>query len=106
MAKYCSNCGNKLDEKAYVCPKCGVIVNNDINNVNSNVDKGGIGWSFLGFFFPIVGLVLYLVWKNEKPKSAKASLKGFLISVIIGVIFYILVMLFLGIVFLIMAANM
>ncbi len=24
---YCSNCGNKIDEKAYACVHCGVIVN-------------------------------------------------------------------------------
>lgn len=26
---YCRNCGNKLDENAYVCVKCGVLVNSD-----------------------------------------------------------------------------
>ena len=24
MAKFCSNCGNQVDEKAVVCVKCGV----------------------------------------------------------------------------------
>ena len=24
---YCRNCGNKLDDNAYVCVKCGVLVN-------------------------------------------------------------------------------
>ena len=23
--KYCSNCGNQLDDNAYVCPKCGCL---------------------------------------------------------------------------------
>jgi len=26
MAKFCSNCGNQIDEKAEICPKCGVRV--------------------------------------------------------------------------------
>ncbi len=26
MVKYCSNCGNEIDEKAEICPKCGVRV--------------------------------------------------------------------------------
>ena len=25
---YCSNCGNKVDEDAYVCLNCGVILKN------------------------------------------------------------------------------
>lgn len=40
---YCSNCGNKVDDNAYVCVNCGVILRkreNNIrksNNINSNV---------------------------------------------------------------------
>ena len=29
---YCRNCGNKLDENAYVCVNCGVLVDSNINN--------------------------------------------------------------------------
>ena len=46
MAKFCSNCGNELDEKAYVCPKCGVKVN---SNAKSRVCAGLLG-IFLGAF--------------------------------------------------------
>lgn len=51
MAKFCSNCGNKLDEKAYVCPKCGVKVCNDNKNEKgkSKVCAGLLG-IFLGCF--------------------------------------------------------
>jgi len=111
MSKYCGNCGNQVDERAYVCPKCGVIVNNNFNdvnnrNINNVVDNGGIGYAFLGFFFPVVGLILYLVWKDNKPKSAKSVGKGALISVIVGVIFYVLLMILFGVVFCIMSSNM
>ena len=29
---YCRNCGSKLDENAYVCVNCGVLVDSNINN--------------------------------------------------------------------------
>ena len=58
-------------------------------NENAN-DKGGFLWGLLGFCIPIVGLILFLVWKDSKPKSAKAAGIGALVSVIIGVVFYIL----------------
>lgn len=29
---YCTNCGNKVDENAYVCVNCGVIVKKDNSN--------------------------------------------------------------------------
>ena len=56
------------------------------------VDNGGFGWGLLGFCIPLVGLILYLVWKDEKPRTAKAAGKGALISVIICVAFYVLMM--------------
>ena len=33
MAKYCSNCGNTLNEGADICLKCGKIINQKYNNV-------------------------------------------------------------------------
>lgn len=41
---------------------------------NTNVqDKGGFLWGLLGCCIPIVGLILFLVWKDTKPKTAKAA---------------------------------
>ena len=66
-------------------------------NNNNVTDNGGFGWGLLGFCIPIVGLILLLVWKGEKPKTAKAAGMGALISVIIGVVFYILMFVVMGI---------
>jgi len=37
--------------------------------INSDAPSGG--YAFLGFLIPIVGLVLYLVWKDEYPLRAR-----------------------------------
>lgn len=58
-------------------------------NDNAN-DKGGFLYGLLGFCIPIVGLILFLVWKDSKPKSAKAAGIGALVCVIVTVIFYII----------------
>ena len=58
-------------------------------NENAN-DKGGFLWGLLGFCIPIAGLILFFVWKESKPKSAKAAGIGALVSVVIAVIYYIL----------------
>ena len=77
--------------------KSGGNSNNNSNNNNSNGDNG---YSFnvnlskesanllllvLGFFVPIVGLVLYIVYKDSEPEKAKAAGKGALISVCVSV---------------------
>ena len=49
-------------------------------------DSGSIGWGVLGAFFPLVGIILFFVWKNNKPKTAKVSLIGAVIGVVISLI--------------------
>lgn len=62
---------------------------------NSN-DNGGFLWGLLGCCIPIVGLILYLVWKDQKPKTAKAAGIGALVGVILVVAFYIIWFIILG----------
>lgn len=57
-------------------------------------DTGSFGWAVLGFFFPIVGLILFLIWKSEKPVSAKQAGMGALASVISTVVLWILLIVF------------
>ena len=42
------------------------------------------------FLFPIVGLILYLVWKDTLPLRAKSCGKGAIIGVIVSVVFSII----------------
>ena len=52
-----------------------------------------------GLRIPIVGLVLWLVWKDQKPRTAKAAGIGALVAVGLGALYYVLIfMLGIGIV--------
>ena len=83
---YCKNCAKEIDDRAVICPHCGVsqVTAPDV------VDNGGIGWGLLGCCIPIAGLVLFLVWKDTKPKTSKAAGIGALVSVGAGILFYVL----------------
>lgn len=50
-------------------------------------DSGSIGWGVLGFFIPLVGLILFLVWRTSKPQSAKVAGIGALIGFCLGLFF-------------------
>lgn len=78
--KYCSKCGKEIMDKAVVCPGCGCAQENNVhNNVQGNsvpqikealsdIQKevwSNSEWSLLGFFILIVGLILYLAYKNS-----------------------------------------
>ncbi len=93
--KYCSKCGKEIRDEAVICPACGCSQENTpIRNLN---DSSSAGWAFLGFCVPLVGLILYLVWKDSMPLRAKSAGKGALISVIILVIIYAIYAVILGI---------
>lgn len=85
---YCWNCGEEIDKNAVVCVSCGAA---QTELKVAQKDNGGLLWGLLGFFIPIVGLILYLVWKDEKPKTAKAAGLGAVISVAFWIIFYIII---------------
>lgn len=44
-------------------------------------DNLGVLWFLLGFFFPIVGLVLQIVWWQDRHRNAKAAMWGWIIPV-------------------------
>ena len=107
-AAFCGICGSKLEpvvsisypEESAEMP----VMNTPQTSVNtpqpvagsyqtetdSSQDKPSIGFNILGFLIPLVGLVLYLVWKNEYPLKAKsvgnAALFGVLFNVVVRII--------------------
>ncbi len=88
---YCKNCAQEIDDRAVVCPHCGVAQSNpNVPMQPAVVDNGGFAWSLLGFCVPIAGLILFLVWKDTKPRTSKAAGVGALVGVIAGVVLYVI----------------
>ena len=79
--KFCSKCGKEILDEAVVCPNCGCSVKNEID---AN-DAPSAGFSVLSFFFPIVGLILYLVYKDRSPMKAKSAGKWAFIGFCVGI---------------------
>lgn len=63
---FCSACGEKIADKAVICPKCGVATENNGNQ--KAMGKGLIIGSYVGaVLMPIVGMILgiYLLIKKQ-----------------------------------------
>lgn len=86
---YCKNCGKEINDEAVICPECGV----QQKELTASNDTGGFGWGLLGCCIPIVGLILFLVWKDSKPKTAKAAGIGALVCVVAYILMYVLLFL-------------
>ncbi|MCI9648197.1 zinc ribbon domain-containing protein [Oscillibacter sp.] len=81
---FCKKCGTEISDQVSTCPHCGAAQTAEAG------DNGGFLWGLLGFCIPLVGLILFLVWKDTKPRTSKAAGVGALASVICGVVFYVL----------------
>ncbi|HZK72254.1 MAG TPA: zinc ribbon domain-containing protein [Clostridia bacterium] len=90
---FCSTCGKEIHDEAVICVNCGCAVKQEFKQTSKEnvLDIPSGGMNALGFFLPVVGLVLYLVWNDKTPKKAKAIGKWSLIGVVVGVICYALV---------------
>ena len=80
---YCKNCGKIIDDSATYYINCGTKFD---NNINETDDRSSFGVAILGFFIPIVGLILFLIYEGKKPKRAKSAGKGALIGFITKVV--------------------
>ncbi len=87
---FCKHCGSQLPENTVVCPSCGTVAEVPAAYPYAQqrpYDTGSFWWAVLGFFIPLVGLILFLVWRNDKPLSAKRAGIGALVGVIVNVVF-------------------
>jgi len=78
---FCEQCGTQIGDNQRLCSKCSGVKNND---------KANIGFAVLSFFIPLVGLILFIVWKSETPLKAKYCGIGALIGFIAPVILFLI----------------
>ncbi len=86
---FCPYCGKEINDKADVCLGCGRSVKG-INNASSQ-DSESVGWWWLGFFFPLIGFILWGVWTGSTPIRAKRAGWGAIIGVIVSFVLIILI---------------
>ena len=78
---YCPHCGDQISEHAEVCPKCGVRVK---GASSSGEDKPNIAVNLISFCcIPLLGIIMFFVWKNDKPIAAKSALIWSIVSMVI-----------------------
>ena len=87
--KYCSKCGKEIHEDAVICVHCGCNAQGG-NSSHYEVDAPNMGIAILSFFIPLVGLILWALWKDKTPLKAKSAGKGALIGFCVSIVFSII----------------
>ncbi|MDR1412375.1 MAG: DUF2510 domain-containing protein [Actinomycetes bacterium] len=103
-SRICATCKKTIAFDDTFCPKCGAqqpeLTTTELASVIAQVQTSSaqkpqdiepnFGYAVLGFFIPVVGLVLYLIWKDDKPGPANSAGTGALVSFIFGVVIWII----------------
>jgi len=92
---HCRECGEMISESAPTCPKCGASQNIKGTQTALTDQDPSVGLNIVSFLWPLVGLILYLVYHEKSPRRAKEcgkwALIGFLVSVVLGVFLAIII---------------
>lgn len=87
MAKFCGNCGTKIESDASFCTNCGTSSSNEVKNTYKGEDENWTnGFAIAGFVcafvFALLGLIFSIVGVN-KANEHNGELKGLAIAGII-----------------------
>lgn len=98
---FCKFCGNSIEDNLEKCPICGSNLgsNNQAGNAenqNPNLnqtininqqtnayvpdDSNAPLYGILGFFIPLAGIILGILWHRDRPKRSRAAIIGFGVS--------------------------
>lgn len=91
---FCSKCGKEVHNEAILCVGCGCYLKEE-TSLTQNSEGAGCFLSVLSFLIPLLGLILYLVWKDSKPVASNTCGKSALWGVLFGVFVYVISMAYL-----------
>ncbi len=93
---YCKNCGTEIREDAKFCDNCGKSITDYEENMsgsqNQSIQPPALDYSgsflmwLVGFFIPIIGLILYLCMRHDEPGKARSAGKGALSAFILHLV--------------------
>lgn len=73
--KYCPYCGTEINPNQDICLNCGKLINNNPQTIEVKTDVGSSGTKIIcvivSLLFPIVGAILYYVFRRDNPSLAK-----------------------------------
>lgn len=96
---FCTRCGAQVMDGVRFCPSCGTNMQMGQATGPVEADAPNAGYTILGVFVPLAGLILWAVNKDTKPLMAKSAGTGAIIGAILSVastilfyIFYFVIM--------------
>ena len=98
---YCNNCGSEIDERAVICPKCGVPVKKNALNDGEKTSKTNtmaiVGF-ILSFLISIAGLICCIIARKQCNETGEQGMglatAGMIISIVSIVLSFIFILIY------------
>ncbi len=87
---FCKNCGKEIDDRAVVCPNCGVQVGTVAPAEKKTNVLAIVGFIF-AFIMPIVGLICSIIGRNKAPECGGNGKGLATAGIVISVVWMVLV---------------
>ncbi|MBP3620855.1 MAG: zinc ribbon domain-containing protein [Lachnospiraceae bacterium] len=84
--KYCQKCGKEIMDEAVICIHCGCAVPGANAKTIAPDDAPDLVSAILGGLIPILGLIMYCIYKDTRPQKATSFIKGAGIGFAIGLV--------------------
>ena len=86
MAKFCTNCGSKLNEEQDVCLKCGIRINKTVETSTDPNSKSKIAAGLLAIFLGCFGIHNFYLGNTGKALAQLliTVLSCFVLSIVSG----------------------
>ena len=74
--KYCQKCGKEIMDEAVICVHCGCQVPGASRKIVATDDAPDLVSAILGGIIPLLGLIMYCVYRDTRPQKALSFIKG------------------------------
>ena len=90
---FCRKCGKQIDDAAKACLFCGCPAEGAVPPSTAQTDReANAGELLAAFLIPIIGAVLYYVYRDSKPTAAekinKVSIAAFILWLVLPFAYY------------------
>lgn len=94
QVKICAKCGAKINADAKFCTICGASLLNEKTSVERSIAEksDSLAWSVGSILWPLLGWILYFVYKNKDIVSARKYAKYAWISLGVQIFLAFLIM--------------
>ncbi|MFH5881270.1 MAG: hypothetical protein ACNA7U_01965 [Candidatus Izemoplasmataceae bacterium] len=87
----CNVCTTNNESNARYCKRCGAQLEQQSKqqNIIVTVDEpAGCLLTLIAIIWPIVGIILYILWFNNYPRRASSILTATIIGIVINILFF------------------